>query len=88
MLGLYWGNTDLNDLNAAFGMFEEKLLEHYNDCIPIKSKIVTSHDDNTPWMNDNLKHRIKQKQINFRLFKQGLISKDFYSDFRKKKHKT
>jgi len=35
-------------------------------------------------MDGKLKRRIRQSQINFKLFKRGLISKEFFKNFSKK----
>ena len=71
------------DMDAVFDQFENRLLKHYNNCISIEKKNVKPSDNSTPWMNENLKRRIKQKQINFKLFRRGLVSGEFYKKFAK-----
>ena len=73
-----------NDINELYSSFNEKLCELYERHIPVTRKTIKIYDHVSPWMTDNVKHRIKQKQINFKLFKQGLISQQYYRSFCRK----
>ena len=43
------------DLNEALIKIDIKIMEFYNDCCPIKTKVISSKDQIKPWINQSIK---------------------------------
>ena len=70
------------DVDRATSLFHDKLLTAYNDCCPIRSKLVSHKDQAKPWISTSIKRDLKRRVTKFRLFKQGLITRTEYASFR------
>ena len=46
------------DNNAALIKLDNKLFECYNECFPIKTKVISSNDQIKPWINQSTKNDI------------------------------
>ena len=62
------------DINEALIKLDNKIMECYNECCPIKTKIISSKDQIKPWINQSIKNNIVKRQNNYKLYQQGLIS--------------
>ena len=62
------------DINKALVKLDNKIMECYNECCPIKTKIISSKDQIKPWINQSIKNNIVKRQNNYKLYQRGLIS--------------
>ena len=62
------------DINEALINLNNKLLGWYNECFPLKTKIISSRDQNKPQINHSIKNNITKWQKKYILYKYGLIS--------------
>ena len=70
--------------NVLFDKFLDLMFETYRECCPIKHKLITSKQAVGPWINNELKSKIKLRQSYYLLWKKGLLSETFCKNFRNK----
>ena len=84
-------NTMLNEnlidyhstnLDEHIELLHSKLLQNFYSCCPIKTKTISPKDKLKPWIDSNLKILMKRRQNFFNLYKQNLVSKQFYNYYR------
>ena len=51
------------------------ILECYNECFPIKTKIISSRDQFEPSVNQSIKNDTLKQQNIYKLYQQGIISR-------------
>ena len=49
-------------INEALNKLDNKILECYNECCPIKMKFITSKGEIKPWINQLIKYNILKRQ--------------------------
>ena len=62
------------DINEALIKLDNKIMEWYNECCPIKTKVISSKDQTKPWINQSIKSNIPMRQNNYKLYQRRLIS--------------
>ena len=82
---------EIDDPNLSYNYFENKFKLLYDQCFPLKNKIIKLYNDNSkPWITAGIKISIKQKS---KLYKKYLrnpsnLNKDNYQSFNKILKKT
>ena len=61
------------DTDDAIEVLHQKILDSYNLCCPIKTKIIYKNNDDKPWITNAIKKNIKKHNL-FILKKNGKIS--------------
>ena len=74
--------VDGDDIDVSIELLNEKILNCYNLCCPIKTKVISVKDQLKPWINSQIKENIKKRQNNYLLFRRNLMSKREYNAFR------
>ena len=70
------------DINEALIKLDYKKLKCYNECCPIKTRIIPSRGQIKSWVNQALKNNILKRQNIYKLYQQGLILEREYNNFR------
>ena len=70
------------DINEALIKLGNKMMECYNECCLIKTKIVSSKDQIIPWIYQSIKNNVVKRQNNYKLYQRGLFSERDYKYFR------
>ena len=70
------------DVNNAFNLFYNRLMNLYDKSFPIKQKIIRNKGIHAPWVNHKLKKCIQKKYKLFNLFKRGIISKHQFNVYK------
>ena len=73
-----------NNINKSIELLHNKILKNYNIHCPIKTKYISPKDKIKPWINSNIKNKIKHKQKLFMLTKQNSIPHHIYYQYRNK----
>ena len=71
-----------SDNNEALTKLDNKILECYNECCPIKTKTISSKNQIKQWTNHSIENNIIKRQNNFKLYQQRLIPEREYKLFR------
>ena len=74
-------NTD-NDLESCVVKLHDKILEHYNNCCPIKTKLISYKDVKKPYITSALKTEMKTRENNLNLYRRGLMTWNEYTRLR------
>ena len=70
------------DINLTFDRFYNHLFSAFADSCPVKVKTLSSKRLLKPWIDQSLLFDIKRRQKYFIQYKQGIISKQFFTRFR------
>ena len=60
---------DADNVNDMFTIFNDELLKHYNNCFPIKTKMISTKRLSKPWLSSGILKSIKSKHNKHRLYK-------------------
>jgi len=71
-----------DNVDLAVLTFNDKLLQLYNKCCPIRSKHVSYSRFSKPWITNQHMASIAQKHLLFRQYKQGLVPFNVYNNFK------
>ena len=71
----------LTDTNAQVIKFLEVIEHHYNECFPIKTKVIGTNRISKPWITDALHKSIHNKHIMYKLVKQNLFDTNRYKRY-------
>ena len=72
-----WNNLlNFDDINTCFGSFVEYLNFQYCNFFPKKTKNISNKRLNNPWITTEIKRKINQKSYFYKLYRNGLISKE------------
>ena len=82
-----WNFSGL-DINEAILSFNNKIENLFKKCFPLKSKIMNNKSLHNPWVTPGILNSIKTKSKYFKLYKQGLISKERNDRFNKTLNKV
>ena len=63
-----------NDINEALIKLDNKIMECYYECCPIKPKFISSKDQSNPWVRQSIKNNILKRQNNYKLYQRKLFS--------------
>ena len=61
-------------IKEALIKLDNKIMECYNECCPVKTKTISSEDQSKQWINQPMKKNILKRLNNKKLFLQGLVS--------------
>ena len=70
------------DCDEAVEELHLKVLSTFNHFYPIKSKTISHKNARKPWINYDIKTRIKKRQNLFILYKQNKLSKITFNRYR------
>ena len=70
------------DVNNNFDLFYSTFERLYNECFPIKTKIISAKRFQSPWLSSGLINSIKNKNKMFKKFKIGMISEQCYKTYK------
>ena len=76
-----WEFTLAADVNRNVETFYKILNETYRNTFPLKTKIF-HNGKSLPWITPAIKRSIKQKSLNFKLYKSGVISREINNAYR------
>ena len=76
LVSFNWSELDSSDVHASMHGFITKLNFFYCKCFPIKIKFISSKAYQNPWITSEILNLIKYKNLFFKLFIQGAISKE------------
>ena len=65
-------------ISEALVKVNNKILECYMECRPIKKNIISSRDQIKPWIKQSIKNNISKRQKSFELYQYGLSSEQEY----------
>ena len=68
--------ANIEDVDDQFSAFQEFVNSTYCDCFPLKTKHVTTKRKSKPWISVSTMAKIKLKSNYYKLFKNGLISRE------------
>ena len=71
-----------SDYDQSFIILHEKILQTYNQCCPIKTKIVSYKDSEKPWITNDIKRNMRKREMYFKLSKRNLMNVAEYNRFR------
>ena len=71
-----WDEILSSDVHASMQDFISKLDLLYCKSFPIKTKLISSKSYQNPWITSEILHLIKYKNLFFKLFIDGIISKE------------
>ena len=72
-----WGFVaNIDDIDRQFSVFQEYVNSKYCDCFPLKIKYVTDKRKSKPWISESTMAKIKLKSNYYKLFKNGIISRE------------
>ena len=69
------------DINEALIKLDNKIMEWYNECCPIKTKVISCKAQIKPSINQSIKIYILKRQNIYELFQRSLISEGEYKLF-------
>ena len=75
-------NLDYNLPEECTNHFIEWIMRLFDRYFPIKTKTLSLKRLKAPWLTDKLLTCIKKKHKFYLMFKQGIITKKFYNDYR------
>ena len=79
-----WNDIISLDIDIYMQNFINKLNSLYQNCFPIKVKFVTSRSYNSPWITPEILSLIRYKNLFFKLYTDGFISKADNNRFKNK----
>lgn len=74
--------ADCNNVDSAISMFDATLLHYYNYHCPIVDKIVSYKNYSKPWIDSDLRNKIKKRSNFYVLLKLGKMSHHEYNRYR------
>ena len=75
-------SIDNSNVDSSIELLNEKILNCYNYCCPIKTKTISVKDQIKPWINSQIKENIKKRQNNYLLYRRNLMSRREYNAYR------
>ena len=79
-----WDFDVYSNVDENFSKFESKLNETYCKYFPIKTKILSKKRLSKPWLTPRLIELIKEKSNYYRLYRNGIISREINNRFKNK----
>lgn len=77
-----WSDIFGNDVNLNFDKFLQIIHEIYNKSFPIRTKYISEKRLNNPWITQAVINSIKTKNNLYKDFKVGIVTEDFYKQYR------
>ena len=74
--------TECNDVDIGICLLEDVLMNRYNTHCPIREKIVSYKGLLKPWIDSDLRNKIRKLQQYHVLYKLGKINRAFYNRYR------
>lgn len=74
--------TNSNNVDQGISDFIQKLYCLFNECCPVKTKSVSYKNLIKPWIDRDVKRKIKLRQNYHILYKQGKMSREYYTRYR------
>ena len=87
VLTFYANSPNLN-FNGKFDLFYQTLIELYEKCCPLMTKSYSDDILPRPWIDNDIKLRIKRKHYLFQRYKNGAIPFEMYNSFKKTTEKS
>lgn len=77
-----WNFDTYGDLDSRVNYFNDTISKIYNKCFPLKTKNMSSKRLQKPWITGDLINSIRMKSKYFKLYRQGLISREMNNRYR------
>ena len=71
------------DLNSKFNLFYNEIDRIYNECCPIRTKVISCERFKKPWITTEIRSSINTKYDLFRLYKNGSIPYDIFRNYKR-----
>lgn len=72
------------DVDEAFSLFQNIIMNYYNNICPIISKTVSYKKYTKPWIDRGIKNEIRRREASLRLYHAGRVSLATYKSIRNK----
>ena len=82
IFGVNWSEKLVGSVDSKFEVFLQTLSEIYCQNFPLIKKTISNKRCNKPWLTSGLIQSIKTKSKYFKLYKQGIITKEFNNSYK------
>ena len=79
--------ASIEDVNQQYSAFSNYLNTLYRSCFPLKIKYISGKRSSKPWITDQTMEKIRKKSDYYKMFKNGLISKQQNNSFKNRLNK-
>ena len=81
LCSISWEFTLTGDVSRNVEVFYKTINDMYCETFPLRTKIF-HNGKSLPWITPAIKNSIKQKSLNLKLYKFGLISREYHNSYR------